>query len=68
VFNEMLGFDPKDSTSLDAPREDFTRHLNDPLQGVRIGVPREFFGEGLKRTSSAPCALPWPITRSSARG
>ena len=48
VFNEMLGFDPKDSTSLDAPREDFTRHLNDPLQGVRIGVPREFFGEGLK--------------------
>ena len=48
VFNEMLGFDPKDSTSLDAPREDFTRHLNDPLQGLRIGVPREFFGEGLK--------------------
>ena len=48
VFNEMLGFDPKDSTSLDAPREDFTRHLNDPLQGLRIGVPKEFFGEGLK--------------------
>jgi len=48
VFNEMLGFDPKDSTSLDAPREDFTRHLNDPVKGLKIGVPKEFFGEGLK--------------------
>ncbi len=48
VFNEMLGFDPKDSTSLDAPREDFTRHLNDPVKGMKIGVPKEFFGEGLK--------------------
>ena len=48
VFNEMLGFDAKDSTSLDAPREDFTRHLNDPLDGLKIGVPREFFGEGLQ--------------------
>jgi len=48
VFNEMLGFDPKDSTSVDAPREDFTRNLNDPVRGMKIGVPKEFFGEGLK--------------------
>jgi len=48
VFNEMLGFDPKDSTSVDAPREDFTRHLAEPVKGMKIGVPREFFGEGLK--------------------
>ena len=48
VFNEMLGFDPKDSTSVDAPREDFTRHLADPVKGLKIGVPREFFGEGLQ--------------------
>jgi aspartyl-tRNA(Asn)/glutamyl-tRNA(Gln) amidotransferase subunit A len=48
VFNEMLGFDPKDSTSVDAPREDFARHLADPVRGMKIGVPREFFGEGLK--------------------
>jgi len=47
VFNEMLGFDPKDSTSVDAPREDFTRHLNDPVRGLKIGVPKEFFGKGL---------------------
>ncbi len=37
----------RDSTSLDVPAEDFTRHLNDSLAGLRIGVPREFFGEGL---------------------
>ncbi|MEZ5606448.1 MAG: Asp-tRNA(Asn)/Glu-tRNA(Gln) amidotransferase subunit GatA [Burkholderiaceae bacterium] len=37
----------RDSTSLDVPAEDFTRHLNDSLDGLRIGVPREFFGEGL---------------------
>jgi len=48
VFNEMLGFDPKDSTSVDAPREDYTRHLADPVKGLKIGVPREFFGEGLQ--------------------
>jgi aspartyl-tRNA(Asn)/glutamyl-tRNA(Gln) amidotransferase subunit A len=48
VFNEMLGFDPKDSTSVDAPREDFTRHLADPVKGLKIGLPKEFFGEGLQ--------------------
>lgn len=48
VFNAMLGFDPKDSTSVEAPREDYTRYLADPVRGLKIGVPREFFGEGLK--------------------
>ncbi len=47
MFNAMLGFDPKDSTSLDKPREDFTRHLKDGVKGLRIGVPKEFFGAGL---------------------
>jgi aspartyl-tRNA(Asn)/glutamyl-tRNA(Gln) amidotransferase subunit A len=48
VFNSMLGFDPKDSTSLDKPDEDFTRHLNDGVKGLKIGVPKEFFGTGLQ--------------------
>jgi aspartyl-tRNA(Asn)/glutamyl-tRNA(Gln) amidotransferase subunit A len=48
VFNAMLGFDPKDSTSLERPREDFTRHLEDGVEGLRIGVPKEFFGAGLQ--------------------
>jgi aspartyl-tRNA(Asn)/glutamyl-tRNA(Gln) amidotransferase subunit A len=48
VFNSMLGFDPKDSTSLDRPAEDFTRHLGMGVKGMKIGVPKEFFGEGLQ--------------------
>jgi aspartyl-tRNA(Asn)/glutamyl-tRNA(Gln) amidotransferase subunit A len=44
----MCGPDPdRDSTSLDTPPEDFGRALADSLEGLRIGVPREFFGEGL---------------------
>ena len=37
----------RDSTSLDVPTEDFTRGLNDSLDGLRIGVPQEFLGDGL---------------------
>lgn len=47
LLNAMTGFDQRDSTSLERPQEDFTRSLNDSLQGLRIGVPREFFGAGL---------------------
>ncbi|MBC7859970.1 MAG: Asp-tRNA(Asn)/Glu-tRNA(Gln) amidotransferase subunit GatA, partial [Burkholderiaceae bacterium] len=51
LLTAMAGFDPRDSTSL-APEqggvdEDFSRELNAPLNGLRIGVPREYFGEGL---------------------
>ncbi|MGZ8272454.1 MAG: Asp-tRNA(Asn)/Glu-tRNA(Gln) amidotransferase subunit GatA [Burkholderiaceae bacterium] len=48
VFNHMLGFDPKDSTSVDRPSEDYTRHLNLSVKGLKIGVPKEFFGAGLQ--------------------
>jgi aspartyl-tRNA(Asn)/glutamyl-tRNA(Gln) amidotransferase subunit A len=37
----------RDSTSLDVPAEDYSRSLNDSLDGLRIGIPKEFFGEGL---------------------
>ena len=37
----------RDSTSLDKPAENFGRSLNDSLEGLRIGVPKEFFGEGV---------------------
>lgn len=47
LLNTMAGFDAKDSTSLDVPAEDFTRSLNDSLEGLRIGLPKEFFGDGL---------------------
>jgi aspartyl-tRNA(Asn)/glutamyl-tRNA(Gln) amidotransferase subunit A len=47
LLNAMAGFDPKDATSLQRDKEDYTRDLNQPLQGLKIGVPREYFGEGL---------------------
>src|SRR6185295_6806377 len=50
LLSAMCGADPdRDSTSLDMPAEDFTRSLTDSLEGLRIGVPAEFFGEGLAR-------------------
>ena len=48
LLSAMCGPDPdRDSTSLDLPAEDFTRSLNESIEGLRIGVPAEFFGEGL---------------------
>ena len=47
VLSSMLGFDPKDSTSVDRPAEDCARDLAKPVKGLRIGVPKEFFGAGL---------------------
>ena len=47
LLSAMTGFDPKDSTSIERPAEDYTRDLNNSLQGLKIGVPREYFGEGL---------------------
>jgi aspartyl-tRNA(Asn)/glutamyl-tRNA(Gln) amidotransferase subunit A len=44
VLNAMAGFDPRDSTSVERPKEDYTRSLGDSLKGLRIGMPREFFG------------------------
>ncbi len=48
LLSSMCGPDlDRDSTSLDVPAEDFSRKLNDPLDGLRIGIPKEFFGAGL---------------------
>ncbi|HJV87295.1 MAG TPA: Asp-tRNA(Asn)/Glu-tRNA(Gln) amidotransferase subunit GatA [Noviherbaspirillum sp.] len=47
LLNAMAGFDPRDSTSLERPTEDFTRDLDKSLQGLKIGIPREYFGKGL---------------------
>jgi aspartyl-tRNA(Asn)/glutamyl-tRNA(Gln) amidotransferase subunit A len=43
----MSGFDPKDSTSVDLPVSDYRAALNQPLQGLRIGLPKQHFAEGL---------------------
>ena len=47
MLNVMAGFDSRDSTSLQREKEDYTRDLNKPLAGLRIGLPREYFAEGL---------------------
>ncbi len=48
LLSAMCGPDPdRDSTSLDLPCEDFSRSLNDSIDGLRIGIPAEFFGDGL---------------------
>ena len=47
MLNAICGHDPLDSTSIDRPVPDFTASLQDGLQGVRVGVPREYFGQGL---------------------
>jgi len=46
LLNSMAGFDERDSTSLERPLEDYARDLEKPLAGLRIGLPKEFFGEG----------------------
>ncbi|MFZ8984215.1 MAG: Asp-tRNA(Asn)/Glu-tRNA(Gln) amidotransferase subunit GatA [Steroidobacteraceae bacterium] len=49
----MSGFDPRDSTSVEQPVPDYHAGLEAPLAGLRIGVIREFFGEGLEAGTGA---------------
>lgn len=47
MLQAMAGFDPKDSTSVDREVPDYRAALNNSIQGLRIGIPREYFSEGL---------------------
>ena len=53
MLQTMAGFDAKDSTSVDRPLPDYTAGLNDDLSGLKIGLPREFFGAGLNSEVAA---------------
>jgi aspartyl-tRNA(Asn)/glutamyl-tRNA(Gln) amidotransferase subunit A len=53
LMNVMAGHDARDSTSLQRATEDYTRALDQPLAGLRIGLPREFFAEGLSSDVAA---------------
>jgi aspartyl-tRNA(Asn)/glutamyl-tRNA(Gln) amidotransferase subunit A len=46
MLNVMAGHDARDSTSLAREREDYTRDLGQPVEGLTIGLPEEFFAEG----------------------
>ena len=47
MLNVMSGFDDKDSTSVDKDVPDYSANLNQDLKGLKIGLPKEYFGEGL---------------------
>ncbi|HUK04931.1 MAG TPA: Asp-tRNA(Asn)/Glu-tRNA(Gln) amidotransferase subunit GatA [Burkholderiales bacterium] len=47
LMNAMAGFDARDSTSLERPAEDYARELGTSLAGLRIGLPKEYFAEGV---------------------
>ncbi|NMT65162.1 Asp-tRNA(Asn)/Glu-tRNA(Gln) amidotransferase subunit GatA [Marinobacter orientalis] len=47
MLNVMAGFDPRDSTSLDREVPDYTATLDEPLKGLRIGLPKEYFAGNL---------------------
>ncbi|MCC9001033.1 MAG: aspartyl/glutamyl-tRNA amidotransferase subunit A, partial [Candidatus Competibacter sp.] len=47
LLGAMAGFDPRDSTSVDRPVPDYAASLDQPLDGLKIGLPKEYFGEGL---------------------
>ncbi|MCH7808570.1 MAG: Asp-tRNA(Asn)/Glu-tRNA(Gln) amidotransferase subunit GatA, partial [Planctomycetes bacterium] len=47
LLNVIAGYDRRDSTSVDTPVPDYVAGLNEPLDGVRIGISDEYFGEGL---------------------
>jgi len=48
LLNVMAGFDARDSTSVDRPKEDYAKELDANLKGLRLGIPREYFAEGIE--------------------
>ncbi len=49
LLNVMVGFDARDSTSLQRENEDYGRDLQKPLKGLRIGLPKEYFAKGMSQ-------------------
>jgi len=47
ILKTMAGRDPNDSTSTTAPVEDYNVSLDKPVKGLRVGIPKEYFGEGM---------------------
>ena len=47
LLQTMAGFDPRDSTSIEQAVPDYSEQLNDDIRGLKIGLPQEYFAEGL---------------------
>ena len=69
LLNAMAGFDARDSTSVDRPKEDFTAKLALPLRGLRIGLPREYFAEGIEPgvRKAVDAAVSWFAAQGAIR-
>jgi aspartyl-tRNA(Asn)/glutamyl-tRNA(Gln) amidotransferase subunit A len=67
MLGAIAGFDPKDSTSVDQPVDDYLAALSQPLAGLRIGLPKEYFGAGLDaRIADAVLAVVEELKRLGA--
>ena len=53
LLNVISGYDEKDSTSIDHEKEDYTKYLKNEINGLKIGVPKEFFGDGINEEVKA---------------
>ena len=70
LMNAMAGFDARDSTSLERPKEDYTRLLHDlKLEGLRIGLPDEYLGEGVHPSvrKAVEEAVRWFVSQGAKR-
>jgi len=69
LLNAMAGFDPRDSTSIDRPKEDYGRFLNQNLEGLRIGLPDEYLGEGVEPgvRKAIEEAMRWFVSQGAKR-
>lgn len=47
LLNVIAGHDEKDSTSVEAQKKDYTANLEKDIKGMRIGIPKEFYGDGI---------------------
>ncbi len=66
LLSAMAGFDERDSTSVDRPVDDYLSMLEDNLQGLKIGLPKEYFGQGLD--AKVESAVRLAITQFEALG
>ena len=64
MLQAMAGFDERDSTSANEPVPDYSAGLNDSLEGLRIGLPKEYFGEGLDPDVAASVEAAIEVYRS----
>ena len=51
ILNAIIGFDPKDSTSVVGQKKDYSALLNIPIKGMKVGLPKEFYQEKLFKTT-----------------